>query len=72
MKHCNLDAIFQLVRPVGTKRLYEYIEVSADEICVNLFNERLHQQGFPERYKSHPLVKLPASLGHMNSTIANI
>lgn len=64
MKHCNLDAIFQLVRPEGRKRLYEYIEVFADEKCVNLFNERLQQQGFPERYKSHPFIKMPASLGH--------
>ena len=56
MTHCNIDAILQLVRPTGFKT--SYIEVSADDHAVNMFNNRLRENNLVEKYKGHPLVKL--------------
>ncbi|XP_065929858.1 uncharacterized protein [Magallana gigas] len=55
VKYCNVDAILQLVRPKGAKT--SYFEVTADEHCVNLFNERIHELNLAERYEKNPLVK---------------
>nr|XP_022345787.1 uncharacterized protein LOC111138215 isoform X2 [Crassostrea virginica] len=55
MRHCNVDAILQLVRPRGFKT--SYIEVSADDHGVNMFNNRLRENNLVEKYKGHPLVK---------------
>ena len=55
LKHCNVDAILQLVRPKWFHTAY--IEVSADDHGIDLFNERLRQLNLVERYKDHPLVK---------------
>lgn len=41
IKHCNVDAILQLVRPIGYKT--SYFEVTADDRCVTLFNERIRR-----------------------------
>ena len=54
MTHCNIDAILQLVRPTGFKT--SYIEVSADDHAVNIFNNRLREHDLVEKYKGHPLV----------------
>ena len=56
MRNCNVDAILQLVRPRGFKT--SYIEVSADDQAVNMFNNRLRENNLVEKYKGHPLVKL--------------
>ena len=55
LKHCNVDAILQLVRPKGFDTAY--IEVSADDHGIDLFYERLRQLNLVERYKDHPLVR---------------
>ena len=55
LKHYNVDAILQLVRPKGIDTAY--IEVSADDHGINLFYERLRQLNLVERYKDHPLVR---------------
>lgn len=54
MKHCNVDAIVQLVRPNGFTT--SYFEVAADDNLVTLFNERLRFLGKLEEYAHHPLV----------------
>ena len=54
MTHCNIDAILQLVRPTGFKT--SYIEISADDHAVNMFNSRLREHNLVEKYKGHPLV----------------
>lgn len=53
MKHCNLDAILQLVRPNGFKT--SYFEVAADARCVMLFNKRIRSLGIKQEYAYHPL-----------------
>ena len=55
LKHCNVDAILQLVRPKGFDKAY--IEVFADDQGIDLFYERLRQLHLIERYKDHPLVR---------------
>lgn len=55
MKYCNVDAILQLVRPKEAE--ISYFEVTANEHCINLFNERIHELNLAERYKNNPLVK---------------
>lgn len=55
MKYCNVDAILQLVRPKEAQ--ISYFEVTADEHCVNLFNERIHDLNLAERYMDNPLIK---------------
>nr|XP_022344808.1 uncharacterized protein LOC111137587 isoform X1 [Crassostrea virginica]XP_022344809.1 uncharacterized protein LOC111137587 isoform X1 [Crassostrea virginica] len=55
LKHCNVDAILQLVRPKGFGTAY--IEVSADDHGIDLFYERLRKLHLIERYKDHPLVR---------------
>lgn len=59
MNHCNFDAIFQLVRPAGTP--LTYIEVSADDECIELLQERIEKDenktDLLERYRKHPLLK---------------
>ena len=55
MRHCNVNAILELVRPRGFKT--SYIEVSADDHAVNMFNNRLRENNLVEKYKDHPLVK---------------
>lgn len=54
MKHCNVDAILQLVRPIGTKT--SYFEVAANNKCVTLFNERIRRLDKKEEYANNPLV----------------
>lgn len=54
MKHCNVDAVLQLVRPIGTKT--SYFEVAANNKCVTLFNERIRRLGKEEEYANNPLV----------------
>ena len=56
MTHCNVDAILELVRPIRHGVSNSYIEVVADEHCVNLFNKRMSQVGLRERYICHPLL----------------
>lgn len=59
MNHCNFDAIFQLVRPADTP--LTYIEVSADDDCIKLLQERIEKDenktDLLERYRKHPLLK---------------
>lgn len=52
---CNIDAILQLVRPVGFK--LSNLEVSANKEAIHLFQNRLLQDGVYERYKDHALFK---------------
>ena len=63
INHCNFDAIFQLVRPVGTELLAPYIEVLADNRCTKLLQERINnhteKDKLLERYKNHPLLHVP-------------
>lgn len=54
MKHCNVDAILQIVRPRGFKT--SYFEVAANDECVTLFQKRIHQFGKEEEYANNPLV----------------
>lgn len=54
IQHCNVDAILQLVRPEGTTT--SYFEVTADDRCVTLFNERIRQLGKEVEYARNPLV----------------
>lgn len=54
IQHCNVDAILQLVRPEGTKT--SYFEVTANDRCVTLFNERIRQLGKEVEYARNPLV----------------
>lgn len=54
MKHCNVDAILQIVRPRGFKT--SYFEVAANDKCVTLFQKRIHQFGKEEEYANNPLV----------------
>ena len=41
MTHCNVDAILELVRPIGHSVSNSCIEVAADEHCVHLFNKKI-------------------------------
>lgn len=54
MKHCNVDAILQIVRPRGFKT--SYFEVAANDKCVTLFQKRIHQFSKEEEYANNPLV----------------
>lgn len=56
MKHCNMDAIVQLVRPKGFKT--SYFEVAADERCVILFHEKIRSLGIKQEYAYHPLFQI--------------
>lgn len=56
MKYCNVDAIFQLVRPKDCE--ISYFEVAADDSFVDLFNERIHELGLEKEYAHHPLVQM--------------
>lgn len=56
IKHCNVDAILQLVRPKGFKT--SYFEVIADKRCIALFNERIRLLGKEDVYTQHPLIQI--------------
>lgn len=56
MKHCNLDALLQLVRPKDVK--ISYFEVAADDRCAMMFNERIVSLGIKQEYAYHPLVRI--------------
>ncbi|XP_078336214.1 uncharacterized protein LOC144626346 isoform X2 [Crassostrea virginica] len=61
MNYCNLDAIWQLVRPsafIKSNTLSSYIEVSADDDEVELFRKRWQKLGLQNDYKYHPLVSV--------------
>lgn len=60
IKHCNVDAIFQLVRP--QKSEMSYFEVAADDQCVTLLNERIQEFGIEEEYALHPLFEMGMSI----------
>lgn len=55
IKHCIIDAILELVRPKEYN--ISYFEVVADDRCVTLISERIHQLGREKEYAEHPLVK---------------
>lgn len=55
IKYCNVEAILQLVRPEGVKT--SYLEVTANEHYVSMFNERLQELDLAEKYRNHPLVR---------------
>lgn len=55
MNNCNEDAILQLVRPRRFKT--SYFEVAANDMCVNLFVEKLRRLGKEEVYAHHPLLE---------------
>lgn len=60
MNHCNVDAILQLVRPKEFKT--SYLEVTADDRCVTLFNERIHSSGITKEYANHPLFQVSSEM----------
>lgn len=52
--HCNIDAIFELVRTKEAK--VSYFEVSADDHIVTLFKARIRSLGKDNEYMHHPLL----------------
>lgn len=60
MKHCNVDAILQLVRPNEVQT--SYFEVVADDQYAMLFIERLSSLGIKQEYVCHPLVQIEMKL----------
>lgn len=61
VNHCNFNAIFQLVRPKAMGEKLSYIEVPADDRCIQLLQERINKDTkrdkLLERYKNHPLLE---------------
>lgn len=54
MTHCNIEAIFELVRTKESK--VSYFEVTADDHMVTLFKARLRSLGKDKEYLRHPLL----------------
>lgn len=54
MRHCNIEAIFELVRTKGAK--VSYFEVIADDSMVTLFKARIRSLGKNKEYTHHPLL----------------
>lgn len=69
IQHCNVDAILQLVRPRGTKT--SYFEVTANDKCVTLFNERIRLLGKEVEYARNPLVVKGTETAENEQLIAN-
>lgn len=55
MRHCNIEAIFELVRTKEAK--VSYFEVIADDPMVTLFKARIRSLGKDKEYMHHPLLK---------------
>jgi hypothetical protein len=54
MRHCNIDAILQLVRPEGQRSSFT---VEADKALISTFyEERIKGNGIEEHVKDHPLL----------------
>lgn len=54
MTHCNIEAIFELVRTKEAK--VSYFEVTADDHMVTLFKARLRRLAKDKEYMRHPLL----------------
>lgn len=65
MDHCNVDAILQLVRPKRFKT--SYLEVTANDQLVILFNHRIRSLNKEDEYANHPLVKRGIATVHLEA-----